>query len=230
MPPDPWSQSPPNRSSPREPPEYRRRQPRGRAGIGRPTSVGSARFISPNMNHQNAPRAHLQNITPNFHGATSPPRRSITPGLPRHNATGSSGSSGSIAHSTVQTPPRNSRLPGPSSSLEEASPPVAVGSGIAAGERQAPPMSLLNRPSSLSEYANSQWSDPFGAFLNQAEPTYFRPARPADLRAHVAETGDLPLFEAGPTNSDLPQIPMGDVSLPPRDMTWNEGMVPRWSR
>jgi len=133
---DSWGYSPPHRAA-GDSPESRRRQARGRIGnsraaahlLGRPTSVGSASARVPAAStHGNIPqRAHATNI-PAAHasfGSAPTPRRSVTPGLPRPN----SGSSASSA----QTPPRNRALSGPSSSppSEEASPPVAVGSGMA---------------------------------------------------------------------------------------------------
>ncbi|KAG0651001.1 putative RING finger [Hyphodiscus hymeniophilus] len=155
--PDGWSSySPPNRS--RES-ENRRRQARGRASGGRPTSVGSARLVASGPpNHQVAPmRAHLQNITPNTLNSipTTAPRRSITPGLSRQHSTGSA--------PTVVTPPRSRLSEASSPSSEEASPPVAVGSGIATEDRHSPPGGT--RP-----YRSwNTGSDPYESFITASE-------------------------------------------------------------
>ncbi|PMD25194.1 hypothetical protein NA56DRAFT_474670 [Hyaloscypha hepaticicola] len=160
---DSWGYSPPSRST-GDSPESRRRQARGRIGnsraahlLGRPTSVGSAsaRWINPTSTHGNTPQRGV-NVPP----ANQTPRRSVTPGLPRQN----SGSSGS----TSQTPPRNRALPGFSSSppAEEASPPVAVGSGILRdrqSEREGP--STRPRPNS-----NDMGSSTFQTPLDTSHP------------------------------------------------------------
>jgi len=123
-----WAYSPPNRPNPAESPD-RRRQSRGRVGntrsaqmLGRPTSVGSARFINPVTNHQTtSQRALVLGLAPNNHATGHTPRRSITPGLTR----------GGPPPSLSTTPPRNTnRLSSELSptSQEASSPAVAVGS------------------------------------------------------------------------------------------------------
>ena len=128
-----WSYSSPNRYSPGESPE-RRRQGRGRFGttgrsghpMGRPVSIGSARSVSQSFNfHHNPPQRAFGPPVPSLHTPTSA-RRSITPAQARP-----------IAFQP-QTPQGRSSvsLPGSTSaSPEEASPPVAVGSGLAAQHR-----------------------------------------------------------------------------------------------
>jgi hypothetical protein len=124
-----WAYSPPNRSTPADSPD-RRRQSRGRVGntrsaqmLGRPTSVGSARFINPVTNHQSASqRALVLGLAPNNHATGPTPRRSITPGLMR---------GGPPPPSLSTTPPRNTnRLSSELSptSQDASSPAVAVGS------------------------------------------------------------------------------------------------------
>lgn len=88
--------------------------------LGRPTSVGSARFVNPTSNHQSAlQRAQVLGNT-NHHGR---------PGLTRQ------GSSGGVSSTNAAqtTPPRN-RL---AASPEEASPPVADGSNDNGSERRS---------------------------------------------------------------------------------------------
>lgn len=124
---DSWSYSSPHRYSPGESPERRRqgrgRMTGGRSGhpAGRPVSMGSARSVSQFVAyHQNAPQRAFGPPIPSLHTPTSA-RRSITPGLPRQPPT------------QPQTPQAraSASLPGSSSaSPEEASPPVAVGSGL----------------------------------------------------------------------------------------------------
>jgi hypothetical protein len=167
---DSWGYSPPSRST-AESPESRRRQARGRIGnsraahlLGRPTSVGSAsaRWINPASTYGNSPQRGT-----NAPSVNNVPRRSVTPGLPRQN-------SGSSSSSTPQTPPRNRALSGPSSSppAEEASPPVAVGSGLTR-DRQGEP--ALHR--NLDTFMNStraEWnSDPLNFMLNYQDPDHF---------------------------------------------------------
>lgn len=214
MPPDSWSYSPPNRSSPRESPE-RRRQARGRVGLGRPTSIGSARFVALSTNPPNAQRVHLQNTSLNTHNTGATPRRAVTPGLPR-----SSGSAGS----TTQTPPRN-RLSETSSSSEEASPPVAVGSGVAAVERQVTSTTSQHHPGMTArDYMNNQWQDPFDIFVAHGERGYFPPGRPSNSRTDMGQPGGAIPFGARPTDSDLPQHSFGELNFSHREVQFHEAM------
>jgi hypothetical protein len=196
---DTWSYLPPNRA--RESPESRRRQARGRAGLGRPTSVGSARFVASSgpPNPQSVQRAHLQTITPNTLNTVPPnaPRRSITPGLNRQPSTGSA--------PTPVTPPR-SRLSEASSlsSSEEVSPPVAVGSGVASGEQHSQP----GPPRSYRDY--NSWSYLYGNFLTPNESGYFGPGRPPNSRAEIEHSGTSPIGRS--SESDYAQ-PLGDLSF-----------------
>jgi hypothetical protein len=214
--PDTWSYSPPNRS--RESPENRRRQARGRAGLGRPTSVGSARLVSSNpQNPQTVLRAHLQSITPNTLN-TAPvnaPRRSITPGLSRQPSTGSP--------PIVTTPPRSRLSESSSSSSEEASPPVAVGSGVVAGNHHSPP----SGPRSYPHYMNSRWGDPYRNYLTPNEG-YFPPGRPPNSRADMEHSGQTTSSEARSADSDISPHSFGDLNFPgnvPEALSGN-----RWSR
>lgn len=105
---DPFSYSPPgNRFSARDSPEYRRRAARGRAGLSRPNS----------------------NIFRNFSNQQAPTQR-----------TSFQGNVPSATQTRPRTPPSLNASPGssPSSSSdrsEQASPPVAVGSGTATTHR-----------------------------------------------------------------------------------------------
>lgn len=187
---DSWSYSPPGRST-GDSPESRRRQARGRIGnsraahlLGRPTSVGSAsaRWINPASTHGNAPqRTHGTNVPPVNPSFGHTPRRSVTPGLPRQN----SGSSGSSS----QTPPRNRAPSGLSSSppSEEASPPVAVGSGLSGdrqAERQGEPV-LRRSLDTFTGLSNNEWnSDPLSFMLNYQDPDYFNLGQANRLRPH----------------------------------------------
>jgi hypothetical protein len=187
--PDTWSYAPPNRS--RES-ENRRRQARGRASLGRPTSVGSARLptLGP-PNPQNIQRAHLQSITQNTLNSipATAPRRSITPGLTRQHSTGTV--------PTVVTPPRSRLSETSSSSSEEASPPVAVGSGIGAGDRNSPP-----RTRSYREYGN--WSDPYASYLTPNEHGHFA-GRPQNSRVDTEHSGQSIVSEGRSPDLEYPQ-------------------------
>jgi hypothetical protein len=147
---DPWALSWSNRFSgieTSERPSERRRAARGRLGTnrpnhaqGRPTSVGSSRLFAAHQNaphHQNpAQRSQVPNNPPaatttttvpttyGNHDANHPPHRSTTPGLTRQ-----SSNPGSSVARTFQ--PEFT-----STGSEAASPPVAVGSGGSARERQ----------------------------------------------------------------------------------------------
>ena len=180
--PEHWGYPPPNRSSPADSPENRRRQARGRVGsnrathlLGRPTSLGSARFIIPPANPQTASQRGfvLGMSPPNSHHAGNPPRRSITPGLARQ--------SSNPGYSSA-TPPRNRLSSSLSSSSEEASPPVAVGSGVASGERSITPTAMQQRQASSLDYSTNEFADPFGAFLNPGEANYNPLRRPTSSR------------------------------------------------
>jgi hypothetical protein len=188
--PDHWGYPPPNRSSPADSPENRRRQGRGRVGpnrathlLGRPTSLGSARFIIPPANPQNtSQRAFALGISPpNFHNTGNMPRRSITPGLARQTS--------NPGYSST-TPPRNRLSSSLSSSSEEASPPVAIGSGVAAGERSTTPTATQQRQASSLDYSINEFADPFGAFLNRGEASYTSFGRPTSSRTHPNDASE----------------------------------------
>ncbi|KAK0118761.1 hypothetical protein ONS95_007643 [Cadophora gregata] len=127
-----WSYSSPNRYSSGESPE-RRRQGRGRIGmgrsghpIGRPVSIGSARSVSqPFSFHHNAPQRGLGLPVPLLHTPASA-RRSITPAQARQTPP---------QPQTPQSRPYSSGPGSTAASPEEASPPVAVGSGLPAQHR-----------------------------------------------------------------------------------------------
>lgn len=142
----------------------RRRQARGRHAhtairaphylSSRPTSVGSARSFNPSFTYQ-PPNRYTDYNAQSRRIATSSgsdSREAAGEGEggelralsessthPGSGPTSSSESSGSADH----TPPQNSRFPtGPSVPVEEASPPVAVGSGVA--PRQVPASARFN--------------------------------------------------------------------------------------
>ncbi|KAL2065114.1 hypothetical protein VTL71DRAFT_4254 [Oculimacula yallundae] len=124
---DHWTYSSHHRYSPGDSPE-RRRQGRGRPTGGRtahpmarPISIGSARSVSQSFNFSNnpPPRSFGPSL-PSLHTPTST-RRTFTPGMPR------------LAQPQTPQARASASLPGSSSaSPEEASPPVAVGSGVPA--------------------------------------------------------------------------------------------------
>jgi hypothetical protein len=143
----------------------RRRQARGRHAhtairaplylSSRPTSVGSARLSNPSFTYQPPSRYTDYGVQSRRNAATSgsdaretASEREVgevrepssdSPGYHNSGPTSSSESSGSVDH----TPPRNSRLPvGSSVPVEEASPPVAVGSGVT--PRQVPSGTRFN--------------------------------------------------------------------------------------
>jgi hypothetical protein len=218
--------SPPNRFSGESP--ERRRQARGRVGsnranymLGRPTSVGSARSINPPFNHQNnAYRAFGLGSTapppPSAH--THTPRRSITPGLSRQPS--NPGSSNANAQQNTQTPPRNNR---PSTVLaapatEEASPPVAVGSGVSTRYNQTDSQSRALRLSldSLSNLSAAPWGSSQG-MSRQQPPSHSmdnsaRAPQPQPQPHQPSEVTDSVLSFGGPFGaiSPLPFQPFFD--------------------
>jgi hypothetical protein len=237
---DSWGYSPPSRST-GDSPESRRRQARGRIGnsraahlLGRPTSVGSAsaRWINPASTHGNPPQRGT-NVPP----VNNAPRRSVTPGLPRQNSGGSSSSSS-------QTPPRNRALSGLSSSppAEEASPPVAVGSGLSRErqvERQGEP--TLRR--SLDFFAGPSSTDWNSDPLNFMYPDQFNLGQSSRPRPHSNDLGNStfqtlldathPLGQNPPSGagSDANRHQQGE---PNRNSDMDGQMLgnpqPRWSR
>jgi hypothetical protein len=237
---DSWGYSPPSRST-GDSPESRRRQARGRIGnsraahlLGRPTSVGSAsaRWINPASAHGNLPQRGT-NVPP----VNNAPRRSVTPGLPRQNSGGSSSSSS-------QTPPRNRGLSGFSSSppTEEASPPVAVGSGLPRDrqvERQGEPTLRRSLDFSAGPSSTGWNSDP----LNFMYPDQFNLGQSSRPRPHSNDLGNStfqtlldathPLSQNPPsgTGSDANRLQQGE---PNRNSDMDGQMLgnpqPRWSR
>jgi hypothetical protein len=235
---------PPNRSAPADSPESRRRQARGRVGnsrsahmLGRPTSTGSAtRWMNPATNHQiTSQRSHNFSTTPSNYNTTAGQRRSITPGLPRQN-------SGNTAPSPNTTPPRFRETPGISSSTsspEEASPPVAVGSGVLAREeteRRAAAV-LQREMDAITRLSSEDWNTGLDLFTSSHAQDY-SPGSPIRMRQHSNNiTPESPMFEglAGVTTPLSPQ-PADDV--PRRQITTGNNLQesmsgipqPRWSR
>ncbi|KAE9381741.1 hypothetical protein N431DRAFT_440567 [Stipitochalara longipes BDJ] len=237
---DSWGYSPPSRST-ADSPESRRRQARGRIGssraahlLGRPTSVGSAsaRWINPASNYGNPPQRGT-----NAPSINNTPRRSVTPGLPRQN-------SGSSSGSTPQTPPRNRALSGPSSSppAEEASPPVAVGSGLPR-DRQGEP-ALRRSFDIFTNPTSADWnSDPLNFMLNSQDPDHFNLG--SRSRPHSNDPGNSsfqtlldsghPLGQNPPSGTSLdssrPQQGQGDLDRSGNvDDQILRNPLPRWSR
>lgn len=213
---DPWTYSPSNRS--RESPENRRRQARGRAGLGRPTSVGSARLVSSNPpNPPHNLRTHIQSITPNTLNTipANAPRRSITPALDRQPSAGSA--------PTVVTPPRSRLSQALSSSSEEASPPVAVGSGVAPGDSHSTPSAART----YRDYMQNRWADPYANYLTPNE-SYFPLARPLNSRADLEHSGQTTSPEARSAGSDISPHSFGDLNFPGSVHETLNGS--RWSR
>ena len=184
--PDPWSMLP-NRA------ENRRRQARGRASLGRPTSVGSARLVAPGPpNPPPVQRGHLQSITPNTLNSIpiTAPRRSITPGLSRQHSTRSV--------PTAVTPPRSRLSEASPPSPEEASPPVAIGSGITVRDFQPPTSGTRYR-----EYQN--WLDPHASYLPPSDHSH-SPGRPPNSRADPDRSRQTTAPEArSPTSTEFPR-------------------------
>jgi hypothetical protein len=175
---DSWGSSPPSRMPSGDFSENRRRQPRGRNGnngrpghhfFGRPTSVGSARFISPGTNnHPNSSqRAPVLGMSSTTNTANNNQRRSITPGLNRANS-----SSGVPSNPAAQTtPPRNRISSGLSSSPEQPSPPVAFGSGDVTRDRRAQDLLDMQRQIDVfSESVGDGWSNPFAVSRRSLSP------------------------------------------------------------
>jgi hypothetical protein len=196
---EPWSYSTSNRGgSQRDSPDSRRRQARGRAGLGRPTSVGSSRFVAAITNQQNtSQRAQLANFMPNTQ-TSGPPRRSATPGLGLQ-------SSGGAPPSGMDVNLHNRAL-GITSSSEEASPSVAIGSGVASTTNPQ------HNHGPYSDQSVDQWSDPFGQRLNRntgasfpSLARYRTTADDFDGRALSLETGTRT-----PYHHDLQRLP--DIS------------------
>jgi hypothetical protein len=186
--PESWSFSPPNRASPRESPENRRRQNRGRPNFARPTSVGSARHISQSTNHQNmSQRAHFTDTMTNAHSSGVSPRRS-TPGLNRQNTDGPSPGIDNLF---------SIRHNGTASSAEEASPPVVVGSGVAVAERSA----SLTTPQQSQNSFPELWTDP--QYLTHHAATSFPPT--SRSRASTDEFSDRPFSAEARSRSPHPE-------------------------
>jgi hypothetical protein len=223
---EPWgSSSQSNRPYPAENadrPSERRRTTRAQPRTSRaphlqsrPTSVGSARFITSAANHQNASqRAHvLNNIPPSISGfgGHPPPRRSITPGLTRQNSNSApSGTRSSATQELLSALEVESRA-------EEASPPVAVGSGdrswdlFAATAPRSDEWDTFGSPprSSAAEAVASTLGSPFQEVLrspHRQHPT----AEGTNSSHHIDEEN----FTSGPL--------FGDSS--------NRSSGPRWSR
>jgi len=239
-----WGYSPPNRSSPADSPESRRRQARGRVGnsrsahmLGRPTSTGSAtRWMNPATNHQiTSQRSHNFSTTPSNYNTTAGQRRSITPGLPRQN-------SGNTAPSPNTTPPRFRETPGISSSTsspEEASPPVAVGSGVLAREeteRRAAAV-LQREMDAITRLSSEDWSTGLDLFTSSHAQDY-SPGSPIRMRQHSNNiTPESPMFE-GLTGVTTPLSPQPADDVPRRQITTGNSLQesmsgipqPRWSR
>ena len=250
--PEHWGYPSANRSSPADSPENRRRQARGRVGsnrashlLGRPTSLGSARFIIPPANPQTVPQRGLTlgMSPPTSHHGGHPPRRSITPGLARQ--------SSNSGHSSI-TPPRNRLSSSLSSSSEEASPPVAVGSGLASGGRPiTPPATQQGHVSSMGHPINDS-ADPFGAFVQHGETSYSPVGRPRTSRTQSNDvSGSARPIETNTTVAssthqyafsemgDDPRTTVRGLDVvvpvhPPRPINYSPSMSvnpwPRWSR
>jgi hypothetical protein len=191
--PDPWSYSPPIRTRDSE---NRRRPARGRASLGRPTSVGSARHLAPGLSTvqghvQNLQRPHLQSVTPHNLNSinsfpVSTPRRSITPGLSRQHSTGSV---------PTAVTPRNRLSGDSSSSSEEASPPVAVGSAVATTDRHS-------TPSGSRSYLDYTWADQYGSHPIGQMPF---PTRAPHSGVDMEHSGQTMTSESRSTDAEHPQ-------------------------
>jgi hypothetical protein len=130
---DTWSfSSPSSRAAQRDSPERRRQQVRGRISLGRPTSVGSARYTNPSSSYQHSfHRGSFQGANANTNGTGSLAHRAASPGFTRQNSDRSNDST------TYHHSPTHNRLSSGSigRSSPEASPPVAIGSGVASADR-----------------------------------------------------------------------------------------------
>jgi len=129
---DIWTfSSPSNRAAQRDSPERRRQQVRGRTSLGRPTSVGSGRYTNPSSSYQHSfHRGGFQGANADTNGIDSLAHRPASPGFTRQNSDRSNDST------TNHHPPTHNRLSSGSlgRSSPEASPPVAIGSGVASAD------------------------------------------------------------------------------------------------
>jgi hypothetical protein len=224
-----WSYSSHNRVSQRESPETRRRQGRGRAGLSRPISVGSARYVAPTMNHHSASqRAHLGLVSPNAPSPT--PHRSTSPGQMQQGSGGSS-------------PPRSIGIPFPGRPLsiavstEEASPLVVIGSGVSASEGSSSLGATRHSHGPYYDQSTDQWSEVFPQHLTHNGRTNLPPI--ANYRLPPMDTRSLPpLFHehqriqdgsAGNSQTSMgsPNYPSGQ-SDSSQDSS-NRGVQHRWS-
>lgn len=237
---DAWSYSPAGRSATGDSPE-RRRQARGRHSamrgphfLGRPTSVGSARPSNPAFTHQSA-----RNFT-DFYGLT-PQRRNAASEAPgreareirdrdaRTAALASTASPyrASWGHSSPdssvsagRTPPERPP-PGSSMPAEEASPPVAVGSGVST-RRQVDQQGLATSRLSLDSDNSDFMFDPSGPEPGSAEGRGSRqnePSRGIPSFGTLLEVSNSSSTRFGADSSndaeDLAHIGRMDVGIPP---------------
>lgn len=183
---DIWSSPFPNRNSPADSPEGRRRQARGRVGggraphmLGRPTSVGSARFTNSTTSHLGTPQRGQFHGNSGNSGNNHTSRRSITPSLTRQG-------SGEIPNTTnTQTSPSQNQLP---SSFEEASFPAVDNSNENISGFRTQPRS---RMTAFSEPLGGQLDGPFG---NRRSPSPSAGTNVERDQSRLFSTGPPPSF------------------------------------
>lgn len=218
-----WSYSSHNRAPQRDSPE-RRRQGRGRASFGRPTSVGSARFVTPSapvMNHHAASQRSHTLVSPT--APTPTPHRSASP-TPA--ATAAEASSSRNANSSFAGHPASN-----SAAVEEPSPSVVVGSGVGPSERSS---SLGNAPQIPPTYFDNSTDGWYDMLQSQSGRTSlpsiasYRP-RPMDNSSPLPPLFQEQLpdgFGGGLTASNFSQA--GNVEGP-REGTYGHAPTHRWS-
>ena len=233
-----WAYSPPSRVSPADSPEFRRRQARARVSnsrvahmLGRTTSIGSTSRWANSTNYYLNPsqRSHIPG-TPSggLPSGHNPYLSLLTPGIPTQ-------SNGETASRTNLTPPRY-REPlsaSPSSSSEDASPPVAVGSGTSIREGQPGRQSeatLHRNRNTFAHRLSEEWgSDPDMFAQTSQELDYYIARSPPPVRPGSNEaTTEAPLFEAG--QQAVARLHQMGHTHAGENSSHYENSQPRWSR
>lgn len=216
--------SPPNRYSSGESPE-RRRQGRGRVGngrpghlMGRPTSTGSARSITQTFNYHQGPPRQYGLSNPTLHTSV---RRSLTPGVPRLN--------GANPESPQTRASENLQSSSPPTPSEEASPPVAVGSGVPASNR----LSVDNNAIFPRDGRREASTDVQQSNHSGSSPPHQRPWDDYDAYGPLFSTSTTLRRPASPEGDNNRLVRQGEGHNDGRENesgTVTVRMPPRWSR
>ena len=192
--------------------------------MNRPISVGSPRFVAPTapiMNHHSSSqRAHLGLGTPTAPSSTPHRSSSPTPMQP--------GPEASSSHNTASS--FSGRPSGPTSSAEEPSPSVAVGSGVGPSERSSSLGNLHHAQAPYFDHSSEGWYD---MFASQSGRTSLPPIATYRPRPMGDSSALPPLFQeqipdvfgGAATNQGFP-TGQGDGS---RDGTYGPLPTNRWS-